>query len=279
MLNYRNQAEAKKVARALEKALKTLGLELSHGQALDTLARVDGFQDYNALNDSLSPAAVDSQLSPVSLKHIEGAGDCEYGLECALVTHTGFEVRYAADPETLLDYVRVCDPLGREIAYWVSDEWRDDPEVVMGALMGALAQSRPQLVNNGKLVRKDSRLTETTNKPSKAVPRIQDIDFMKTHAVIFDGFSHNIDWREEAVLALLQADPASDEFQDWADSPALRVHTLDDGFVIDGTISLQKLASLTWNAQTKCFADPDGNPYQFFFELDTETYLTMFAGR
>lgn len=35
-------------------------------------------------------------------------------------------------------YVRVCDPEGREVAYWNYEEWRDEPEFVMGAIVGAL---------------------------------------------------------------------------------------------------------------------------------------------
>jgi hypothetical protein len=34
-------------------------------------------------------------------------------------------------------YIRVCDPDGDEIMYWSSDEWLDDPEVCIGAILGA----------------------------------------------------------------------------------------------------------------------------------------------
>jgi hypothetical protein len=34
-------------------------------------------------------------------------------------------------------YVRIV-VCGIEVAYWTSDEWRDDPELVMGALIGSL---------------------------------------------------------------------------------------------------------------------------------------------
>jgi hypothetical protein len=34
-------------------------------------------------------------------------------------------------------FVRVCDSDGAEIAYWVSEEWAEDPQLVMGAIMGA----------------------------------------------------------------------------------------------------------------------------------------------
>ena len=39
-------------------------------------------------------------------------------------------------------YVRVCDPNGTEVAYGVSDEWQEEPELVMGAFLGAAKGGR-----------------------------------------------------------------------------------------------------------------------------------------
>ena len=36
------------------------------------------------------------------------------------------------------DYVRFVDEDGEELKYWHSDEWRDDPELVMGAIMACI---------------------------------------------------------------------------------------------------------------------------------------------
>jgi hypothetical protein len=44
---------------------------------------------------------------------------------------------YAQNPQGV-DYVRFIDKQGNELAYWNSDEWAEDPELVMGAIMGAL---------------------------------------------------------------------------------------------------------------------------------------------
>lgn len=32
------------------------------------------------------------------------------------------------------DYVRICDSDGEELIYWDQDEWKCDPELVMGAI-------------------------------------------------------------------------------------------------------------------------------------------------
>jgi len=34
-------------------------------------------------------------------------------------------------------YVRVCGPDGREAGYWTWTEWKEDPQLVMGAILGA----------------------------------------------------------------------------------------------------------------------------------------------
>jgi hypothetical protein len=68
-----------------------------------------------------------------------GDGTLDYGRESgALITQTGCAVRWPAAP-AVCDYVRVTAPDGSEIAYWVCDEWRENPEEVLGALLGACA--------------------------------------------------------------------------------------------------------------------------------------------
>lgn len=49
---------------------------------------------------------------------------------------TGKRIVFPAHPEEC-SYVRVIDPKGKEIAYWDSLEWEDEPVEVMGAIMGA----------------------------------------------------------------------------------------------------------------------------------------------
>lgn len=59
-----------------------------------------------------------------------------YGEESVITTvGKGREIRCPAFPASC-DYVRIVVD-GLEIAYWVSDEWREDPMQVMGAILGA----------------------------------------------------------------------------------------------------------------------------------------------
>lgn len=47
---------------------------------------------------------------------------------------------YTGAGDTGVDYVRVLSPQGDERVYWTSQEWAEDPEGVMGALMGAITR-------------------------------------------------------------------------------------------------------------------------------------------
>ncbi len=87
---------------------------------------------------------VDRALSPSEMTHVIAVEDTDYENECVVRTASGFQLRSPAYPEPA-SYLRVCDPLGREIAYWNSDEIREDAEDVIGAVLGALRPGNPAL--------------------------------------------------------------------------------------------------------------------------------------
>lgn len=54
--------------------------------------------------------------------------DSNWGPETAVTfTGTGRTARWAPAPEEI-DYLRVVEPDGREVAYWSSDEWQESPK-------------------------------------------------------------------------------------------------------------------------------------------------------
>lgn len=63
----------------------------------------------------------------------------DYGNETIIGLASGGSIRCesAEDNPNGTTYVRVCDNVGNEVAYWTADEWRDEPEFVLGAIMGA----------------------------------------------------------------------------------------------------------------------------------------------
>lgn len=68
------------------------------------------------------------------------ASQAGYGEECVVTTHSGREIRSPAFPQPC-DYIRITQH-GFELAYWTSEEWKECPDEVMGAIMGALHHDR-----------------------------------------------------------------------------------------------------------------------------------------
>jgi len=62
----------------------------------------------------------------------------KYSPEHIVRLETGCEIRCPAHPAPC-SYVRIVDPVVGEVVYWDSAEWQEDPEGVMGAIMGAIA--------------------------------------------------------------------------------------------------------------------------------------------
>lgn len=141
-----NQAKAK--ADTLHKFLVERGLTLPKSDLLNAVARMAGFEDWNAMAAEYRPQAVDNQLQAFEQSHVEDAIENttgSFGPECCIQTASGFWLVSAAYPAEV-DYIRVCDPLGREIVYWSDDEFSATPGEVLGAMMGALNRSRTDLM-------------------------------------------------------------------------------------------------------------------------------------
>jgi hypothetical protein len=66
----------------------------------------------------------------------------DWGDETSVALPWGGELRAPAYPVDC-DYVRILDAQGEEIAYWNFEEWRQEPELVMGAIVGAMKGGRP----------------------------------------------------------------------------------------------------------------------------------------
>lgn len=71
----------------------------------------------------------------IEIDHAINNLDTEYGAETVIPLENGRQMRCPAHPEEC-DYVRITQG-GYELAYWTSEEWGEDPKVVMGAIMGA----------------------------------------------------------------------------------------------------------------------------------------------
>lgn len=97
--------------------------------------------------------------------------------------------------------------------------------------------------------------------PACAQLLITDVDFMKVHAIIFDGVSHSVGWREEEALRYL-GKQAAPEYDDWEDQTALLLHYENDGFIEERTLTVGELNGLTWDSLAEVFKDSDGNTFE-----------------
>lgn len=94
--------------------------------------------------DPLLPLRLQVQygLDEPSVRHIldGNLGPDAYGEECILsIRGTGRQIHTPAHPHEC-SYARVTVD-GMEFAYWASDEFGEDPSLVLGALIGAAAKS------------------------------------------------------------------------------------------------------------------------------------------
>ena len=64
--------------------------------------------------------------------------DPQYPSEAVLVTAAGQRQLRVDAAGGEISYVRVCGREGDELVYWSVDEWAENPELVCGALLGAL---------------------------------------------------------------------------------------------------------------------------------------------
>lgn len=142
---FQNTQQLRKLAKSLLKNLRAKYPELTLGELLEALAHTKGYSSWAALNQALSPGSLDAMLSDAELSHAHDSAEADlraeesggpgYGDEISMQAHTGFFLKAPAHPKDC-GYVRVCDPVGREVAYWVSDEWAQEPPKLWGQLSG-----------------------------------------------------------------------------------------------------------------------------------------------
>lgn len=244
MLNIFSKKQATQSARALEKFFAKHGIELNHSRALEALAVLAGKEDWNSLAYAMSEEGVNASLQAFEVVHLRNSADNDYGQECAIVTHTGFQLRYSADEDTP-SYVRVTDPLGREIAYWISDELQEDPELVMGAILGALARGKPIVI--------DGKTQRQVQKPVT----FQDVPWDSVQDLLYNGKPYFLNWANyDRLKAIAEVPEGEDGLICFG---ALDKH----GFTVEFELTAEDLRGLRWNPSTQDFQDEEGNTFVF----------------
>lgn len=255
---YLNANETKALAKSLNKALKARGQEVALGQVLDALAATRGHKDWNSLSAALDPSGVDEMLSPFELDHAQNSVAAEeqlsgtgggFGPECVVRVHSGFFLKVAAYPDEV-DYLRVCDPLGREIAYWSIDEVKEDPADVLGAVVGALVRGQSA---------DDKPPVQRAYEPS-----LEDLDFNRLCAVrlngqYFGGLAVDEDGVESLRKLLDAKDLPEEEREALEAEVVLHLWEDDEGLETRTMLYAGDLAQLKWDASSKQFSSEENN--------------------
>lgn len=262
---YQDKPQVLKLAKGLTRALQGLNVEVTRSHLQESIAQALGFADFNAFAASRSVKGVNALLSSNEQRHLLDAQEnSSYGREAVLQVQTGFYLVCPAYPAEC-DYIRVCDPYGREIAYWASDEWQQAPQEVMGAIMGAVCRAKP------------AELPEAAAK-AEAIVSIAEVDFDTVSNVVIDGNPFVVAWREEAYLPYVGAQHL-DAFEEKADHCAVLLNRMEDGLVFEEYLTVGLLTSLTWDSGALCFRDPEGVAYEFYVEQKFQAKAAPVAPR
>jgi hypothetical protein len=79
------------------------------------------------------------ELPTSKVPSVVDLGDLVHEGEVIIRLTNGWTLRSGGESRASGEYVRLCTPHGGEHLYWSSDEWRQDPVVVMGAIINAAA--------------------------------------------------------------------------------------------------------------------------------------------
>jgi hypothetical protein len=133
-----NKSTIQAQAEALIRATKYFtGKNIKHSEALDILSVLYQFKNYNELANYIKPETAFDELDDMEKIHAQDNLDTEYENECTIVAQHGRKICMPAYPEQC-SYIRIVDRANHEIMYWNYEEWQEDPQDVMGAIMGAL---------------------------------------------------------------------------------------------------------------------------------------------
>ena len=251
------QQVIKNAAKVISKAVtQYTGQKFALGRAQEITARLFGFKDYNGLANWLTPEAALAEMSEVERDHAEGADDCSYENEFVIQASSGRFICAPAYPEEC-SYVRIVDRAGHELAYWTSDEWKEAPEEVMGAILGALKG-----LGSANLPLLHPVLQGEFAPNARPGADIGSIDLSQVTRVRYNGERYNVESLKENWQAVFGAEKSSIL---WVkdDTPVIRLFAEEDGLVHEETILAGTLRAMVWDEEKLEFS-ADGDTFEFW---------------
>lgn len=287
MFSINDAAKAKKSARALEKFLKKHGHGLGHGQALNAIAAMAGFEDWNGLQAQLKDAPAAELVTP---------NIWDVNFEKVNVVNV-FGSHYAIDD--LEDFDRVKDwlsnwdsaenPFGdknpialrlasqNEDAYGsaklrvkelLSFKWDAEQQCFVSPEQGrmSLYELAPYQFKRGP-AEPVNALPKVGEEKVKPMPTILDVDFSRVTGLKKGGEGFWVDSRYYAEALDWLTDWNNPTNENDPDVPVLELTYIDDhGFVAHTQILANELLALKWSPSTGAFVSPSGVEYAFTAE-------------
>lgn len=245
-------AQAQNRADALRHAAKILGAEVpSHAAAQQLIAKENGFANWAALKRAQG-FKVDELLLASELCHAKSSLDetgapPRYDGESSLLLANGFSLNFDVELSGNIAHARVTDPLGREVLYFVDDEFVESPLEVMRALLVCAARLHQPCADEPVTA---AKLKQICAPPGPSLSQLS--------AVLVDGSYFEVQCSE----------PDSKEPTD----VVLWLSTNVDGLVTDFELCLEELQALTWDTLKGKFYAPDGTSFEFFQNTPLVSY-------
>lgn len=278
-------AKAKKSARALEKSLAKQGIDLAHGHALNVVATLAGFIDWNAMNSQFDPAKPSAALVPTIL-------DVDfYKVERVRVYQAEYEVIETDDYDSYKPWLSKWDSLDNPyygqnpkilLLMPLNDEVYGEATMTVKELLDFKWDASKACFVNSRggyftplstgpylfLAPEDSEKVATAASATEKPFSILDVDVSQVTGLSRGGRGY---WADAS-----QYPKALEWLNDWnnpsnphlPESPVLDLSYLDDnGFVAYEQIWADELLALTWNAPKGVFVSPEGVDYKFAVQV------------
>jgi hypothetical protein len=287
MFAINDAAKAKKSARALEKFLKKHGSSLGHGQALNAVAAMAGFEDWNGLQaqlesapatDTIIPNIWDVDFQKVNVVNVFGGhytiGDLDDidvlewlsdwdNAENPLRGRNPVALRLESQNEDVHGSVKL------RVKELLSFRWDAKQQCFVSPEQGRMSLYclAPYPFTSG--VAKSDPVTHGAHEKTSvhAEPTILDVDFSRVTGMKKGGEGFWVDSRyyPEALAWLHDWNNPANDYD--RDVPVLELTYIDDsGFVAHTQILADELLALKWSPALGAFVNSDGVEYAFTAE-------------
>ena len=234
-------AEATRAAQALVHASKLLGQSLTHCQALEHVARENGYNTWANFRTA-EVQRVDELLTHSERISVASSEANEYGEEEVIYGKNGFALRFSVDDLGNIEHARITDPLGREVVYYVDDEFTEAPREIIAALLRYMSRQAT------------ATLKTSAPKDDEAAVTSPGIALTELSSVVVNG---------QFFYVQSSLGPAEIKDAD-SDEPVLSLYVDDDGVDHTRMLTKREFLRLTWDLETQGFIGPNGDSYRFY---------------